>query len=167
MRLAISAAAIAIAALSAGSAPAADSPGRTPADATNSASQLTTTDAAKSDSQPAQPQTTWYQDLYAPELIGKDVVDASGDEIAEVENIVAKSDGGKLFAVVSTGGWFFGLNGREVAVPLIELGLDTGKDDVVALALSEQHLKDMPAYDPTQYQSVNQYAKLGNVAAQK
>lgn len=167
MRLAASVAVLAIAALSAGPALAADPPAKTPAEATKSTSQPPTTDANPSGSEQAQPQATWYQDLYSPDLVGKDVVDASGDEIAEIENIVSKSDGGKLFAVVSTGGWLFGWNGREVALPLTELGLSADRDNVVAQTVSEQRLDNMPDYDETQYRQVNQYTKLGSASTEK
>jgi len=83
-------------------------------------------------------------DVTAKDLIGKTVVNASGDEVGEIQNLVIdQSD--VVSAVIEVGG-FLGIGGKQVAVPFDQL--QTGEDEAVwQTSASEEELENMPAYE--------------------
>jgi putative membrane protein len=82
------------------------------------------------------------------EALGSSVVNANGDEVGEIQDVVMKDDA--YFAVVEVGG-FLGLGEKDVAVPLDELKL--GEDQSYLMSKqTEDQLEQMPAYEATQYQ---------------
>lgn len=82
------------------------------------------------------------------DALGSPVINAKGDEVGEIQDVVMKDDA--YFAVVSVGG-FLGIAEKDVAVPLDQLKL--GDDNSYLMSKqTEDQLKAMPAYEPAQYQ---------------
>ena len=82
------------------------------------------------------------------EVLGAPVVNETGDEVGEIEDVVMKDNA--YFAVVSVGG-FLGLGDKNVAIPLDDLKL--GEDEAYLMsAQTEEQLEQMPAYEATQYE---------------
>ena len=83
------------------------------------------------------------QVITVDELDGMDVVNARGEELGEVERVVR--NGNDTYVVVEHGGWFFGLNDKEVAFPAADM---TVRDEQVVLrGLTEEQIEAMPSYD--------------------
>jgi putative membrane protein len=83
------------------------------------------------------------------EVLGASVVNAEGDEVAEIEDVVL-GEGDKYYAILSVGG-FLGIGDKKVAVPLDQLQL--GEDEAYLMsAETEEQLEQMPEYDEEQYQ---------------
>ena len=79
----------------------------------------------------------------AGELDGMSIVDDRGEELGEVERVVR--NGPDSYLILERGGWFFGLNGKEVAFPTAEIGV---RDDAIVLrGMSEAQIEAMPDYD--------------------
>jgi putative membrane protein len=82
-------------------------------------------------------------------VLGSEVVNTKGEDVAEIEDVVMDQSG-KQYAVLSVGG-FLGIGEKKVAIPLDELQL--GKDKAYLMtAETEDQLKQMPEYDENQYQ---------------
>src|SRR3546814_15634170 len=75
----------------------------------------------------------------AEQLVGKEVKNAQNESIGEIEDIVGPS-GASQQAVVSVGG-FLGVADRKVAVPLSQLTVTGGGDDI---QVSSNRTKDPP-----------------------
>jgi putative membrane protein len=82
-------------------------------------------------------------------VLGAEVVNAKGEDVAEIEDVVMDQSG-KQYAVLSVGG-FLGIGEKKVAVPLDELQLGEDKAYLMT-AETEDQLKQMPEYDEDQYQ---------------
>ena len=87
----------------------------------------------------------------ASEVIGTEVVNAEGDQVAEIVDLVKEQGQGEVMAVLSVGG-FLGVGDKRVVVPLGEL--DVAPDNqIIAAGMTEEDVKAMPAYDEAQYES--------------
>jgi putative membrane protein len=83
------------------------------------------------------------------EVLGASVVNAEGDEVAEIEDVVI-GQGDQYFAVLSVGG-FLGIGDKKVAVPLDQLQL--GEDEAYLMSgETEEQLEQMPEYNEEDYQ---------------
>ena len=83
------------------------------------------------------------------EVLGASVVNAEGDEVAEIEDVVL-GQGDQYYAILSVGG-FLGIGDKKVAVPFDQLQL--GEDEVYLMSgETEEQLEQMPEYDEEQYQ---------------
>ncbi|OII64967.1 PRC-barrel domain-containing protein [Streptomyces sp. CC53] len=77
---------------------------------------------------------------------GRKVVDAEGDEMGKVDDLLIDEQEGKVrFLLVEHGG-FLGLGEKKTFVP-VDAVVDV-RDDVVAISRSRQQIADAPAYDP-------------------
>jgi ribosomal 30S subunit maturation factor RimM len=95
--------------------------------------------------QPTEGESGWVS---IEEVLGSTVVNENGEEVGEIQDLVAKDDA--YYAVLSVGG-FLGIGEKDVAVPLDELKL--GEDESYLMSTkTEDQLEEMPAYDQTQYQ---------------
>jgi len=82
------------------------------------------------------------------EVLGSQVVNSAGEDVAEIEDVVMGQDQ-KYYAVLSVGG-FLGIGEKKVAVPLDEMKL--GEDQTYLMSgQTEQQLEQMPEYDESQY----------------
>jgi len=90
--------------------------------------------------------------MKAQELIGRDVVNAAGKEVGEIDDIVVNDRDRAIYAVVGVGG-FLGLGEKDVAIPFNQLRL--GADNVILMSeKGEGELKEMPSYKRGQWKSV-------------
>jgi putative membrane protein len=83
------------------------------------------------------------------EVLGSSVVNADGDEVAEIEDVVVDQSQ-RHYAVLSVGG-FLGIGDKKVAIPLDQMQL--GEDETYLMSTeTEEQLEQMPAYEEGQYQ---------------
>lgn len=103
----------------------------------------------------------WYSRFSADELIGKDVVNAKGDNVGEIEDIVVDPSSKAMYAIVSVGG-FLGMGDKDVAMSFDQLRL--GADDAILMMSeqSEDQLKQLPAYDKSRYEKIQPGQPLGS-----
>jgi putative membrane protein len=89
------------------------------------------------------------QPISIDEVLGSRVVNAAGEEVATIDDLVIDQSG-QQYAVLSVGG-FLGIGDKKVAVPLDELQLS--EDEVYLMtAATEEQLEQMPEYDEEQFQ---------------
>ncbi len=85
----------------------------------------------------------------AEEIIGRDVVNANGEDVGEVNDIVIARDRDDMFLVVGVGG-FLGMGEKDVALPVSDLRISS--DNVLLMSeKSEDQLKEMPEYKESDY----------------
>ena len=82
-----------------------------------------------------------------------DVVNAAGDRIRELEEIVRDKQSGTLSAVISVGG-FLGIGEKEVTFPLTEIAM-TGDRLSARGATTKEELKAQPAYEEDRFQELS------------
>jgi sporulation protein YlmC with PRC-barrel domain len=104
---------------------------------------------------------TWYRTLNTDDLIGKDVTNAVGEEIAEVDGVVVDPKTKDVYAVLSLGG-NLGIGAKEVAVPMSELRLGANQALIMSRA-SRQELESRPAYVEGQYMPLHGSQSLAEV----
>ncbi len=88
---------------------------------------------------------TFYESR-VDEIVGMDVLAESGEDVGEVDSLAVMGD--RLMAIVGIGG-FLGLGEHDVAVPLESF---TMTEEGLLLAMSEEQLEGMEAYDSSQVQ---------------
>jgi sporulation protein YlmC with PRC-barrel domain len=109
---------------------------------------------------PSTADAAWYGRFSADELIGKDVVNAKGDEVGEIEDVVIDPASKAMYAIVSVGG-FLGMGDKDVALSFDQLRL--GADDAILMSeQSEDQLKQLPAYDKSRYEKIQPGQPLGS-----
>jgi putative membrane protein len=87
------------------------------------------------------------------EVLGSSVVNASGDEVAEIEDLVIDQNQ-THYAVLSVGG-FLGIGEKKVVIPLDQLQL--GEDQTYLMSgETEEQLEQMPEYQEDQFQPFQQ-----------
>ena len=77
------------------------------------------------------------------ELDGLPVVNARGEDLGEVERVVR--NGNDTYMIVEHGGWFLGLNDKEIALPIADVTMRDG--NVVLRGLTEEQIESMPEYN--------------------
>ena len=83
------------------------------------------------------------------EVLGSRVVNANGDEVAEIEDLVVDQNQ-THYAILSVGG-FLGIGDKKVAIPLDQMQL--GEDETYLMSTeTEEQLEEMPEYEEGQYQ---------------
>ena len=88
------------------------------------------------------------QPISLEEVLGAEVVNAAGEEVATIEDVVLDQNG-NYKAILAVGG-FLGIGEKKVAVPLNELRLAEDQVYLMAAATRDQ-LEQMPEYDEQQY----------------
>lgn len=118
----------------------AGTPGGTPA-----ASQQESLAGSQEPPLAAEPQNPLMA-MTAGDLIGKSVVNAEGEEVGEIEDIVIGTSDKQVQAIVSVGG-FMGIGDKSIAVAFDEL--QPGQEESVLLSsgATVEELKQRPAYD--------------------
>lgn len=102
----------------------------------------------------------WFQKLYAPDLIGKHVRNAAGEDLAKIEEVAADPANNRLVAVLQAGG-FLGFGGKHAVVPLAELQQNDA--EFLLPQGSKQKLSARPDYDKAKYPPVTRFSQLGSV----
>jgi sporulation protein YlmC with PRC-barrel domain len=89
---------------------------------------------------------TTSQTWSAKRLIDRDVYNAQGQEVGEIEDLLIDNDGKIAGVVVSVGGGFLGLGDREVAIAFKDLSIRRDNDGrpAVTTSLSQQALETSP-----------------------
>ena len=83
------------------------------------------------------------------EVLGSSVVNANGDEVAKIDDVVLDQNQ-RHYAILSVGG-FLGIGDKKVAIPLDEMQL--GEDETYLMSTeTEEQLEQMPEYEEGQYQ---------------
>ena len=77
------------------------------------------------------------------DLDGMEVINGRGENLGEVERVVR--NGPDAYLIMEHGGWFFGLNDKEVAFPLGNVMVR--EDQVVLRGMTEEQIEQMPDYD--------------------
>lgn len=102
--------------------------------------------------------------VQADEVIGMDVVNANGDAVGEVKDLVL-DDRQAAHAVVSVGG-FLGIGAKDIAVPFDQLRV--GPENVILMSeTSESELKQMPEYEKDRYSPVQREGSRKAAPAQQ
>lgn len=70
------------------------------------------------------------------------VVNEEGTELGSINRVVR--NGGDAFVIMKHGGWLFGLNGKEVAMPVSETFVRNEK--MLLRGMSEEQIKSLPEY---------------------
>ena len=84
-------------------------------------------------------------------LDGRVVENLRGQQIGEVEDVVAGLGDNAPYAVVAVGGWL-GMGEKKVAVPVDQFRRDRTDSNIVLMSeKSEAELEAMPEYDTTRY----------------
>ncbi|HEX5796367.1 MAG TPA: PRC-barrel domain-containing protein, partial [Geminicoccaceae bacterium] len=90
----------------------------------------------------------------ASDVIGADVVNAEGETVADIVDLVKRTGEDQLYAVLSVGG-FLGIGDKKVVVPINDL--DVTQDGQIVMAnASEDELKNMPQYEEEGYETAQQ-----------
>ncbi len=88
--------------------------------------------------------------LSAGSVTGDDVVDAQGENLGQIEEVMLDIDGERIaYAVVSFGG-FLGIGEKFFAVPWRALHLDADKKRFV-LNVSKEKLEHAPGFDKSDW----------------
>lgn len=90
----------------------------------------------------------------AERLIGQDVINRNGEQVAELTDLVVHPTSGDLHAVLSIGG-FLGLGDKEVTVPLDRLQLG-GENITLMSQKDEEQLEQMPDYDEGEWKRLDE-----------
>jgi sporulation protein YlmC with PRC-barrel domain len=100
----------------------------------------------------------------ADTLIGEDVVNAQGESLGDIKEIMLDMQTGKVaYAVLSFGG-LLGIGEKLFAVPWTALTLDTINKTFV-LNVSKEQLKNAPGFDKDDWPDMNDAAWAGKVNA--
>ncbi len=87
---------------------------------------------------------------YNPEdYDGKDVVNAQGDKVGEVDKLVVSTGDQKVYAVVGVGG-FLGIGEKDVAIPLEQLQ-PQGENLALSSGMTKDELKNSMPYKESEF----------------
>lgn len=103
-------------------------------------------------STPSPGEPGWTTNKRADDLDDRDVVNAAGEEIGEVEGIVRNKETNDVYAVVSVGG-FLGIGDRDVLLSLRDLQLRG--DKLEARFATKEELESRPEYEEDRYEEVD------------
>jgi len=93
------------------------------------------------------------QIMAADTLTGDDVVNAAGDDLGEIKDIMIDVESGRIaYAVLSFGG-FLGLGDKLFAIPWSSLKLDPAGKQFV-LDIDKQQLDNAPGFDKDHWPSM-------------
>ncbi|MCB1792828.1 MAG: PRC-barrel domain-containing protein [Gammaproteobacteria bacterium] len=106
---------------------------------------------------PQQKMLAWYDGKQVEEIEGMDVELPGDNDIGEVEDVVQDNQG-RLYAVVSVGG-FLDIGDKDVAMPLDDLRLEEN-DLVVPANTTVESLKEAPIYVEGSYANLDDDYRL-------
>ena len=108
-------------------------------------------------------QTYWYDPMRVSDLEGKEVRNAAGQEVGDIDEIVLDAQQQPM-AVISVGG-FLGIGDKDVLVPLDRMRLQ-GDQVVLMSDRSEDELKQMPEYKRGQYEPLEREQRFSDLRTQ-
>ncbi len=106
-------------------------------------------------------QTTAYN---PKDYDGKDVVNAKGDKVGEVDKLVVSTGDQKVYAVVGVGG-FLGIGEKNVAIPLEQLQ-PQGDNLALSSGITEDELKNSMRYNESEFSAFEPSNDAGAKPAQ-
>lgn len=83
----------------------------------------------------------------AENLMGKNVVDASGEELGEVKDVIMDANTGEARQIVISSGGFLGIGAKDIAVPFQQAQIQPGSDNVTVSGLSRDQIEQMPEFE--------------------
>jgi sporulation protein YlmC with PRC-barrel domain len=92
---------------------------------------------------------TEFSPLTAKDLIGKSVVNAEGETIGDIDDLVFDTSNKAMFAVVQVGG-FLGIGSKAVAIPFDQLQISEDQATMMS-SVTEDELTEMAAYADDDY----------------
>ena len=94
------------------------------------------------------------------EIIGQTLYGTDGQEIGEIENVVARQGGSNPEALVGAGG-FLGIGERSVAIPLDQIQM---QGDRLTTGMTKAAIGGMQPYDESGYQEWDRTRPLGRAS---
>ncbi len=94
--------------------------------------------------------------LSATAIIGNKVVNAKGEQLGSIKELMIDLDDGQIAYVVLSFGGFLGLGDKLFAIPLEALTFDTGEHTVI-LDLNKEVLRNAPGFDKDHWPDNAQY----------
>ena len=113
----------------------------------NSSTQTVTTGETMVDS---------FSGMVASDLVGLNIVEANGEDVGEIDNIVRYN--GELAAIIGVGG-FLGLGEHQVAVPLSEISR-AAEGDLKLSTRTNAEIEAMTEVDAAEYEELEDDAPL-------
>lgn len=88
------------------------------------------------------------QEMRASKLIGKKVINAQGDNLGDIDDLMINADNQRVYYAVLTAGGFLGIGDKQLAVPVSRFR--TGRDDQLVLDVDKQRLQQAPSFERKQ-----------------
>lgn len=104
---------------------------------------------------------TDFSTMTAKDLLGKSIVNAEGETIGDIDDIVFDTDHKAMFAIVQVGG-FLGIGSKAVAISFNQLQLSEDQATLMS-SLTEDELTEMAAYSDGAYQQVEDNETFGQL----
>ena len=96
------------------------------------------------------------------DIVGKRVVNLSGEDIGDIKEVVIDSAAGRVtYAILSFGG-FLGMGDRLFAVPWGRLSYDRG-GDVFMMKANKELLKNAPGFDKNNWPDMSDPTRLSEI----
>ena len=114
--------------------------------------------------QPQAGATAGGQAIRVSELIDADVVNAEGEQLGDVKQVMINTADQQAYVIVGHGG-FLGLGEKEIALPLNNMWMRD--DDLVIRGLTDDQIRQMPAWEQAEgYQEIgaDQTTEISTVA---
>lgn len=83
----------------------------------------------------------------AEKLMGKTVVDASGEELGDVKDVIMDANTGEARQIVISSGGFLGIGAKDIAVPFQQAQIQQGSDEITVSGLTRNQVEQMPEFE--------------------
>ena len=104
---------------------------------------------------PATAQASARMDMRASKLIGKELENAQGENVGEIQDLIVDVNGGRAhYAIVSFGG-LMGVGDKLFAYPVSQIKPARADRDKLTLNVDKARLKDAPGFDKDQWPDWN------------
>jgi len=96
--------------------------------------------------------------MTAEQLIGKDIYDAAGKEVGEIEDIVINRQGQAVSALADVGG-FLGIGEKRVVLDLSAMKLQN--DRLTLQTMNKESIESLPEYSESNWQRYGRTNRVG------
>ncbi|MFC7333172.1 PRC-barrel domain-containing protein [Rhodocista pekingensis] len=83
----------------------------------------------------------------AEKLMGKTVVDASGEELGDVKDVIMDANTGEARQIVISSGGFLGIGAKDIAVPFQQAQIQQGSEEITVTGLTRNQVEQMPEFE--------------------